>query len=567
MQGEVQTELRRSSWRLQVASLLLAVAIGLTVFFFFGGRSIIDPTWTDWLMEGDPSQHYLGWIYFRETPLLQFPIGANPLFGGKLASSVVYSDSIPLFAIPFKLIEALLPTPFQYFGIWIAFCLCMQAWFSFTVLRKLDMPVEVAAIGSALLALAPAMLWRLHGHEALIGQWLLMAGVSLYLDRRWRSVAWIVLLLVAVLVHGYLFVMVAGIWVADICGRFFRWHGDGRPALWSVIAPPLACLALMGALGYFSAPASIGATARAAGFGSFKSELLTFYDSDGTWSRILPDIPDGFYGDEGFGFIGLGPILLLLFYYAVLLRRKRFPQVEKRYRALFWLAVAFTLYSFSNRISIVDKTIASIPLPHLLDPFLVTFRASGRFIWLASHLLVISMIVFIVRFAGRRIGTTVLACVLAVQIWDMQPIMAFFRTKFATPWESPMQAQFWQEAAQRYRRIALAPADSNVPIYLPMALLAADNGLVINVAYLARIDDAALVAERAETLAAVESGNLATDTLYVFSDETLFEKALQRKPATTLGAKIDGFSVLAPDWHGCTHACGAAPLDAPAPAR
>lgn len=560
MREEIQKGRPRGDWLSDIAALLFSCMVGLGVFVLFGGLTIINPAWTDWLMEGDPSQHYLGWVYFRDAPLWQFPLGANPLFGGKIASSIVFSDSIPLFAIPFKLIAGLLPRPFQYFGLWIAFCICMQAFFSFKVLRKLDMPIEAAAIGCSLLALAPAMLWRLYGHEALIGQWLLIAGVSLYLDQRWRGLAWIILLLVAVSVHGYLTVMVAAIWFADLCGRLLGWHGNDRPTPWTVIAAPFACVAMMWALGYFMAPGNINATARDAGFGSFKSELLTFYDSDGTWSRVLPDIPDGFYGDEGFGFVGLGPVALLIFYYGLHLRRMQFPRIEKRHWALFGLAVAFTLYSFSNRVAIAAHTIASIPLPHLLDPFLVTFRASGRFIWLASHLLVISMIVFVVRFAGRRTGAIVLACVLAVQIWDLQPIMTFFRAKFATPWENPVRAQFWNEAAGHYRRIAFVPAEFGNPNYLPMALLAAENGMEINVAYLARYDFGLLAAERSETLKAVESGALAADTLYVFSDDALFEKATTQKPQGALAATVDGFDLIAPAWKGCTDECGVIPL-------
>jgi hypothetical protein len=546
-----------------VAAAVFSCAVGLIVFMLFGGKYMIDTASTTWLMHQDPSQHYMGWAFFRHTPLLQFPLGANPLFGEKIASSIVFSDSIPLFALPLKLANSVLPHPFQYFGIWIAFCLCMHVFFSARILRQLGMPIEVVCLGAVLFVLSPVLLWRLHGHESLLGQWLLLAGVSLCLDEKRRDGMWLLLLVTAVLVHAYLLVMVAGIWFADFVGRWLRWHGDGRPSIALAFLPIVVCPLIMWATGYFMAPSMIGVRARDAGFGFYRSELQTFFDSDGMWSRILPDLPDGVGGDEGFAFLGLGGCALLLLAVVVCIRRRGVPGPSMQYRALFWIGVTFALFALSNRVAIVNETFISIPLPRFLDPFLVSFRASGRFIWLPTYLLLLTLVVFAVRWAGRRAGAMILAATVALQVFDLQPAMAFFHEKLSKPWQNPAQSAFWSEALEKYDRIALAPANSFTPTYLPMAMLAAEQGVAINAAYLARHDNRKLAAEEAEVLAAVEAGKFDPETLYVFSDDSLFQKAVATKPASAIAGKVDGFSILAPQWDGCTDACGLATTSNP----
>ncbi|MEZ5783238.1 MAG: DUF6311 domain-containing protein [Rhizobiaceae bacterium] len=545
-----------------LAVLSFSCVVGLTVFLLFGGQYMIMPTNTAWMMHYDPSQHYMGWAYFRDTPLFQFPLGANPLFGDKIASSIVFSDSLPLFALPFKLANAWLPRPFQYFGIWIALCFCLQTFFAFRILRQLGMPPEVAGLGGILIALSPAMLWRLDGHEALIGQWVLLAGVSLCLDKRWRGGAWLLLLAVTTLIHAYLFVMVAGIWVADVAGRSLGWHGEGSPTLREIVAPIVICPLIAWSVGYFMVAPRTDISARDGGFGFYHAELQTFFDSNVLWSYMLPDMPNGLGANEGLGFLGLGGCALLILAIAVHIWRKQFPKPTPAVRALFLITVAFALYAFSNRIAIVNETIASIPLPHVLDPFLVAFRVSGRFIWLASHLILLTLVVFAFHWAGRRIGTIILAVAVVGQFLDLQPAMAYYRQKLSTPWENPAQSNFWKEAAHKYRRLAFAPASPQNPNYLPMAMFAAENGLAINVAYLARHDDAKMAAEQNETLSSVENGTLAPDTLYVvWGDGKLFETAVANKPADTFAGQVDGFSVLAPGWSGCTDSCGAIAAD------
>lgn len=97
------------------------------MFVYVTGGRIINPTYDDWLMIGDSAQHYIGWEFFRHTPLFQWPIADNPKLGLEVASSIVFTDSIPIAAFIFKPLNYFLPATFQYFGLWIWLCFVLQA--------------------------------------------------------------------------------------------------------------------------------------------------------------------------------------------------------------------------------------------------------------------------------------------------------------------------------------------------------------------------------------------------------------------------------------------------------
>ena len=100
-------------------SFLYPLLLGAIAFFIVVGFEPLNPVNAGWILGRlDPTQHYLGWLFYRNSEWT-FPIGLNPLFGQDLSSSIVYSDSIPLLAIPFKLLGPLLPERFHYFGIWL----------------------------------------------------------------------------------------------------------------------------------------------------------------------------------------------------------------------------------------------------------------------------------------------------------------------------------------------------------------------------------------------------------------------------------------------------------------
>ncbi|NCZ93351.1 MAG: hypothetical protein EBZ00_05165, partial [Actinobacteria bacterium] len=165
-----------------------ALLVGTVVFVYATGGAIINPTNRDWLMLGDSAQHYLGWAFFRSTPLLQWPVGANPKLGLDFASSIVFTDSIPLAAFLFKPLNVVLPETFQYLGAWIWLCFVLQAYFGFRLLQRRISDRSLCALGTVLIVLVPVVSYRLvhqgYGHIALVSHFLILAALGLYFDER-----------------------------------------------------------------------------------------------------------------------------------------------------------------------------------------------------------------------------------------------------------------------------------------------------------------------------------------------------------------------------------------------
>ena len=74
------------------------VIFSLSFCFFLLGVDASNPLNQNWLLNGDLAQYQIGWKFFRDD-IWRFPIGLNPNFGISDGSSIIYSDSIPIFAI------------------------------------------------------------------------------------------------------------------------------------------------------------------------------------------------------------------------------------------------------------------------------------------------------------------------------------------------------------------------------------------------------------------------------------------------------------------------------------
>ena len=102
---------------------------GIVFFYLIVGFGPLDPHNLGWIFgRFDPPQHYLGWAFYRYSPW-SFPIGLNPNFGMDISSSIVYTDSIPIMAIFFKLLSPILPQVFRNLVItllFIASLVCLE---------------------------------------------------------------------------------------------------------------------------------------------------------------------------------------------------------------------------------------------------------------------------------------------------------------------------------------------------------------------------------------------------------------------------------------------------------
>ena len=102
------------------AGLLFALSalIGAVCFLGVYGIKVLDHTNVGWLFDNDHDlrQHFIAWCRYRSDPWT-FPFGLIESLSYPNSMSVIYTDSIPIFAVLFKIIGPLLPQTFQYFGL------------------------------------------------------------------------------------------------------------------------------------------------------------------------------------------------------------------------------------------------------------------------------------------------------------------------------------------------------------------------------------------------------------------------------------------------------------------
>ena len=73
---------------------------------------------TKWLHSLETGTHQLGWYFFKND-IWRFPLGSNPNYGDNIGNVIVFSDSIPILALFFKLFKSFITENFQYFSFWI----------------------------------------------------------------------------------------------------------------------------------------------------------------------------------------------------------------------------------------------------------------------------------------------------------------------------------------------------------------------------------------------------------------------------------------------------------------
>jgi hypothetical protein len=546
----MQTNLsHRSFYRFAFPAL-----IGVALFFWFAGGMILSPTNIGWIINrpGDPIQHYVGWQAFRHAPMFQWPFGLDKNYGESLGASIVFSDSLPLFAFPFKLIRSSLPTDFQYMGLWILLCFVLQAFFAWKLISKFTSDLRIIALATGLLTLSPAMLWRLYGHESLIGHWIILAALNIYFSAQRKWLKWTVLLCLATLVHAYLFVMAAAIWAFDII-RSVWYERSGRAAQIGTAVGTLVCVAFcMWFAGYF-----MGGSVAGDGFGVFRTNLISLINPHDVWSRVRTGSVHG--GDyEGFAYLGLGNIALIVFAVCAAIASPISARVDKRMALpLAILAVLFFVYALSNHVIVGSRELFQYPLPRFVHRFTDTFRCSGRFIWPVIYMLEGAAVFLVVRLLTPARAVCVLAACLVVQIVDISKAPEVFKILWTAPAQESLSSSFWNTAPAQYRRVAVVPPTGKS--IFPIALWALKNGMSINEVDRARLGGADLEAAQAQVLDEIEQRRFRPDTIYIFRDKPYLSFAAANVSARDFVGVVDGYNVLATGYRGCAPSCVAGP--------
>ena len=132
---------------------IAGLAIGGAFFLAVAGPRMVTPTAVDWAMQLDWRIHFLGWHIFRGEPWSWPPGALSGFLHAPSGTSIGYTDSIPLVAIPLKAVEGWLPLPMQYLGAWMLVCFALQGLFG-VLLARFWTRSAAATLGAASLLAA-----------------------------------------------------------------------------------------------------------------------------------------------------------------------------------------------------------------------------------------------------------------------------------------------------------------------------------------------------------------------------------------------------------------------------
>lgn len=535
-QPRTMKHLRMQSDQIQRILPLMGMLLGILTFCLVYGVRILNPCYDDWLLSGgDKTQHYLGWLYYRQTPWT-FPIGLLDGISCAGEISCIYLDTIPLFAVFCKLLSPILPATFQYAGLWGIFSFGMMGLFSVLLLQKCSKHPAFCLCGALCFILSPPLLIRLYGHEALAGQWIIVAAITLwaYQSRRWKHwftpcLLWAALAAIAVLVHMYFIPMVFLVMAGALLDALLRTKAP-RYALCTGTLSIASTLLTMAVLGAFVGESGY----TAGGFGIYSANLLSLC-SGGTLTSILKPLPvrDG-QQLEGYAYLGCGILLGCILSLFVLLQkwerggRQALYGWLRRHRCLLIgtaaTALLSTIWALSNVVTFRTWVLFTVPLPQRCLQLLSIFRASGRMLWVVVYLIDWAIFYVLSKLDAKKTAVCAAAICCGVQLLDLRYYLYTQHQSYQAriTYHSPLQDTAWEAITAGAREIIFLPLPPDYlkysDLYFTMGIFAYQHDMRLSSFYAARTSYEVLATYAQEAYDALAAGHGRSDALYVFFD-------------------------------------------------
>ena len=539
------------NWR----PLAICAAIGAVIFCLCFRIEVLNPLNVHWLLQGDWGASFIGWEAYRHDGW-RLPLGAERLLDWPAGDNIVFTDSLPALAFLFKILSPILPDPFQYIGWWFFISLILQVYFGHRLARKAGMDELESFISGFLIGLTPFFLARLY-HNTLFSHWMILWALEIYgfekIPQK-RTFGFGLLLVLTSLTNFYLTFMVAGVFAADVLRTRLRRMRSG-PAVGAVAGAESKAVAsliiAMGLVGYFGARQSA-----AGGFGVYVSELLAWINPQIPLnSRFVPAIPvtEGAY--EGFQYLGLGVIGLVLLGLGLRLKRviDKAPTSTEATGAeatgfdgaayLAPVIFAFWVFALSDKIHLGPHVLIDLHYGSLLGPITAMLRSSGRFMWPVSYALILATLLAVAKMPRQWVKRALIAA-LVLQIADLS---AFMRQQWKYTEAAAAPAVFhrlrspqWDRLIASAKVVDFQPSDPQprLDLFWELAFRATRHGVPLTDMYSARVAPAQYLFQKADD-EDVRLGRLAPDRLYVLADDCA------PFPVTSV-RRLDGVMIIPP---------------------
>lgn len=293
---------------------LLGMAIGIVSFIAIYGWKVIDIFYVDWIYQdinSDIAQSQIGFEFFYNASW-RWPLGFYKSNFYPTGTSVMYTDSIPLFSVLLKLVRGILPNvPVQFQGLFGVVSFSLQGGFSAIIFKKFTNKNIVVFLGSILVVLNSVTLTRLYVHTALSAHFIILIVFAfwIYKDKFSslfsRSLMWGGIMALAVMLHiyyvGMLGVLMFGFIIDD--WREFKKINRGIIIIASSVSSVLLTMYILGGFKVNSGAASTG-------LGLYSMNLNSFLNSSFVGGTLIPSLPFRTGQEEGAMYLGAGIIFI-----------------------------------------------------------------------------------------------------------------------------------------------------------------------------------------------------------------------------------------------------------------
>lgn len=549
----------------------IGAAIGALFFMLVYGFSTLNVTYDSWIyngyIESDIIQRYAGWMFFRNSSWTM-PLAVANNITQPAGMAITFTDSVPLAAVLCKLFAPILPQTFQYIG-WYNLINCiLQGGFAFLLVRHFNPSKLYCALSSVLFVCYPIFAERLFRHDGLASQWLLLAALLCYFKAqrgKWCGAGFALLCTLSAAIHIYFLPMLYALLLAAAISYIKSKKQFCQAGIWCAVCGA-GSLFMMYQLGIITR----GGDGTALGFGEYSMNLNALvnprsfdYYSDGQymkWSNILPVLPQNFKQYEGFNYLGFGVICVLLLMlgwlvYAVIKKdeaKARLLSRLKRHWALAAVCLIMSAFAVSNVVAIGSDTLFKIPLPSFISYIGSVFRASGRFFWPASYLLLLSAVLFAANIAKPRLRNMAMVALIIVQLFDISPALYAKHKYFASgaiTAETVYETDEWRFFAENYDNALFV--DPIFDYELAAGLIRYNTKMQTNALLANRGVNSVIAATRYDALIKIQDGSpLPDDTMYIGKDSMLPE-VLKKLHGNARAYKIGEYIIVANAKEGC----------------
>jgi len=410
-----------------IYSSLISLLLGAFIFVYFFGFEVVKFTNVDYIysLSKDLALNYIGWIFYRDADWT-LPIGVYNSLSYPDYVSILQTDSIPLFAIIFKIFRKILPYDFQYFGLFGLLCFMLQGFFGMLLVRKYCprnvFGETIAICVGALMVLSSYILMILFHHTSSVSHWIILASYLpfVYFDKftiKKSSIFYSILAIFAAGINMYMLTF-TGIIVCFYAFFILAKHISVKAfiPLLSFCSISLILLFIIGAFvgefDYFdnlSYISSLNLKNLFLPFSSLNSIILTPFTLYDDYQMNVP----AYYG---FGCLFIFFVSAILYIYRFICTKT--IKITKLHVLVFFLFLSSLILALYTNVTFGDKLLFSYSVPDCVLNLWTTFRVVGRFIFISYYLTILLCIIYLCKTLKEEIVFLLVFLALFLQFLD-----------------------------------------------------------------------------------------------------------------------------------------------------